>query len=215
MCSAHQLRHPQSADLPRVAAAKPLCLALDVPSELPSGIFHRQGCHLVANPQPGEETTSHVWLHVWEPEAAPEPEAKPSAPHMRKVLIVEDEASIRDSLYQFLVLSGYDVRCACNGEEAEGILGDGFDLLLTDLTLGGMNGYEVARRFKEATPLGKVLVLTGWPLADNASGMVDVVLTKPVPGATVLAEIRRLLEGAMGLAVPAGLVGRTATPAGS
>jgi CheY-like chemotaxis protein len=204
MCSAHQLRQPQSADLPRAAAAEPLCLARDVPPELASDIVHRQGRHLVPNSQPREETTSYVWLHVSEPEAAPEPEAKPPAQYLRRVLVVEDEASIRDSLRQFLVLSGYDTRCACDGEEAEGILGDGFDLLLTDLTLGGMNGYEVARRFKEATPLGKILLLTGWPLADNASGMVDVVLTKPVSGRTVLAEVKRLLEGPMGSPAPLG-----------
>jgi len=112
-----------------------------------------------------------------------------------RVLLVDDETVILNCLRQFLEFDGYEVRCASSGEAALALVGEGFDLLVTDLALGGVNGYEVAQRFREANPGGKVALLTGWSRNDTHGEAVDLVLTKPLRSADLLAALRELRGG--------------------
>lgn len=108
-------------------------------------------------------------------------------PRPLRVLLVDDEMNLRNLLRQVLELGGYEVVCARSGEAALQTLDQPLDLLLTDIVLGGMSGFEVAARFREANPRGKVVVLSGWRVQAPEQELVDLMLSKPL-GCTELLE---------------------------
>jgi DNA-binding NtrC family response regulator len=79
-----------------------------------------------------------------------------------KILVVEDEKAIRLALGGLLRRSGYEVELAENGEQArERLSGGGFDLVLTDLSLGdGASGMDVLAASKQARPEAAVVMIT-------------------------------------------------------
>jgi len=81
---------------------------------------------------------------------------------LARVLVVDDEAAIRLTLEALLRRQSYDVATAANGEEALGwLMQRGFDLVLIDLRLPGMNGLEFARCVQRCQPSAAILFLTG------------------------------------------------------
>lgn len=82
----------------------------------------------------------------------------------RTVLIVDDEASVREFVDRALSLAGYHTTVAGDGPEALAIVAEhgSFDLLVTDLRMPQMMGDELARQLRLADPLLKVLYLTGY-----------------------------------------------------
>lgn len=101
---------------------------------------------------------------------------------MAKVLVIEDDASIRESLRDFLELELHEVHLACHGAEGiahlEASLGD-FQLVLCDLSMPVMNGYEFLAKKLEHQKWRDIptLVLTGEP---NIVGIEEMVLRKPL-----------------------------------
>ncbi len=81
-----------------------------------------------------------------------------------RVLIVDDESSVRTFVDRALRTRGYETRVATTGEEALKLAeADGpFDLLLADLAMPGIRGDELARRLRQAHPGLKILYLTGY-----------------------------------------------------
>ena len=95
-----------------------------------------------------------VLLPAWSPEDA-----------KATVLVVEDERAVRDLVRVALTRAGYRVMTARDGEEAltRAAAHDGpIDLLLTDVVMPGLNGREVARRFRDARPSSRVLFMSGY-----------------------------------------------------
>jgi two-component system cell cycle sensor histidine kinase/response regulator CckA len=88
---------------------------------------------------------------------------KPAARALR-VLVVDDEETIRRFVERVLRDAGYDIVLASSGKEAlAATQGHGpFDLLLTDLMMPEMTGDELARQMRQAEPKLKVLYLTGF-----------------------------------------------------
>jgi PAS domain S-box-containing protein len=82
----------------------------------------------------------------------------------RKVLIVDDEENIRDILGEMLSGAGYEVVLAQDGAEALHLLhaDEGIFIVLTDLSLPGMNGFEVAEEAKRIRPHVRIGLVTGW-----------------------------------------------------
>jgi len=127
-------------------------------------------------------------------ETTPEPagELGPAA-GARRVLVVEDEASLLEMLTLMLRTLGYDVRTACDAPEAMRLFAaEPFDLVLTDYGLPGAPGTDVARQCKAQRPGTKVILATGWG-AEVARGEADLVLTKPFAARQLAAAIRELL----------------------
>ncbi|HZS47450.1 MAG TPA: GAF domain-containing protein [Blastocatellia bacterium] len=100
------------------------------------------------------------------------------------ILVVDDELSVRELLADTLESANYTVLCSGSGEEAIEIAKTKKpDLVLTDLGMPGMNGWEVAKTMKLLNPELPVIMITGWgvelePRALQASG-VDLVINKP------------------------------------
>jgi heterodisulfide reductase subunit A len=86
-----------------------------------------------------------------------------------RILVVDDETIVRDSLKDWLEDDGFSVDTASSGEEALERLGqEGFDLLLVDIKMPGMDGVEVLRRAKESVPEMPVIMITAYATVDTA-----------------------------------------------
>lgn len=118
---------------------------------------------------------------------------------MEKILIVDDEPSLREVLSIMLKRAGYAVTSASDGEEAiEHLHKDIFDLVITDLRMPKVDGMEVLKAVKSASPETVVLVITAFATADSAveamkHGAYDY-LTKPFQVDEVQLIIRNALE---------------------
>lgn len=115
------------------------------------------------------------------------------------ILIVDDEAPIREILGQMLAQSGFRVSEAATATEAQQLAErDAPDLLISDLQLEESDGLAMISRLKGSRPALPVILLTGVLFDDDVvrttlSQIVSVYLPKTTPLAKVLAEIRRLL----------------------
>jgi PAS domain S-box-containing protein len=110
-----------------------------------------------------------------------------AAPPPRRILVVDDSADAADSLAMMLRLDGHDVRVARDGPRAlELAAADPPDVALLDIGMPGMDGYEVARRFRADPALRDVLLVavTGWGQEDDRrrtrEAGFDHHLVKPV-----------------------------------
>jgi DNA-binding NtrC family response regulator len=108
---------------------------------------------------------------------------------MHKILVVEDEKNIRESLEASLS-DGYDIKTASNAEDAlEFIKSDVFELLITDIRLPGMDGISLMRKFKEAYPQCPVIVITAFSSIQNAVEAMKAGANEYVPKPFSLEEI--------------------------
>ncbi|MDO9117534.1 MAG: sigma-54 dependent transcriptional regulator [Nitrospira sp.] len=118
---------------------------------------------------------------------------------MEKILVVDDEQSLREVLSIMLKRAGYAVTAVSDGEEAiEQVQKEIFDLVITDLRMPKVDGMEVLRAVKSASPETVVLIITAFATADSAveamkQGAYDY-LTKPFQVDEVQLIIRNALE---------------------
>jgi two-component system, OmpR family, response regulator len=117
------------------------------------------------------------------------------------VLLVEDDASLSDGIAQTLLGAGHAVDARATGVEAlEATRHAHFDLVLLDIGLPGIDGYEVLRRLRTAEDLTPVLVLTARDqIGDRVHGLdlgADDYLAKPFAMAELDARVRALLRRA-------------------
>ena len=117
------------------------------------------------------------------------------------VLVVEDYQDAREMYAAYLQFSGYEVAEAGNGVEAvEKTLALLPDIVLMDLALPRMDGWEATRRLKndERTRHIPIVALTGHALAGHADGAreagCDAFVTKPCLPDALVTEIKRLLD---------------------
>ena len=100
------------------------------------------------------------------------------------ILIVDDEDSVRDSLYNWFIDDGYRVECAENAKKALAMLNEKeFDIVLADIKMPGMDGMEMHRRIRALPRVPLVIIMTAFASVDTAvqalkEGAFDYV-TKP------------------------------------
>lgn len=115
-----------------------------------------------------------------------------------RVLVIEDEAAVREALAEVLGQHGHVALAAADGEEGLAIVHrEAVDVVIADLALPGRSGLEVARAVKRIRPGTPVILVTAWPgrldaTAVEASG-VERVLEKPTDAAQVVEAVEALL----------------------
>lgn len=116
-----------------------------------------------------------------------------------KLLIVEDDPQMRQGLSDILTEEGYKVSSVSSGKEAiENIKKNGFDVVVTDIVMPGMDGMEVLKEAKRLEPQIHVVMITAFATIENAveamkRGASDYI-AKPFKIAEVQVAIRRVLE---------------------
>jgi CheY-like chemotaxis protein len=117
-----------------------------------------------------------------------------AAPPRPRVLIIDDDALMLDTLRGLLGPAGYDVETASSGEEGiDRYRRERFDCVVTDARMRGVSGLIVCRAIKDHDPAAHVVLLTGVehdPEEMRAAG-VDRVLLKPTRRAQILEAVRR------------------------
>ena len=117
----------------------------------------------------------------------------------QKILVIDDEEGIREVLGTTLNDEGHQVILAESGRK--GLVKfkqSNFDLILTDLGMPEMSGWELAKKTKEIDPGVPVGLITGWPITITKEKMkergIDFILSKPFDCAKILKEVNALLK---------------------
>ena len=114
-----------------------------------------------------------------------------------RVLVVEDDDDLREIVCEVLEGAGYEAKAACGGEEALGVLEDPErpDIILLDLTMPGMSGFELRERLLRIPELRSIptIVMTASRAFDPATLSPAGVLLKPLDVSQLLEAIDRVL----------------------
>jgi two-component system, OmpR family, alkaline phosphatase synthesis response regulator PhoP len=116
-----------------------------------------------------------------------------------KILVVEDDPAIRLGIEKNLAFEGYDVVTAKDGESGlEAAFSERPDLIVLDLMLPGVNGYEICRQVRKHDPSVAILILSAKGMeGDKVLGLdvgADDYVSKPFGVKEVLARVRALLR---------------------
>jgi DNA-binding NtrC family response regulator len=119
----------------------------------------------------------------------------PGSEAEQRILIIDDEAAIRESLETLLSLEGYAVETAADGTQGlVRIDTRSYDLVLLDLALPGQNGLEILARIRERQPQLPVIMITAYGTVDNVvdamRGGAQNFVQKPWDNEKLLADIR-------------------------
>ena len=124
--------------------------------------------------------------------------AQPSRQTGIRILLAEDDDSLRGFLERALARAGYVVLSFSNGQDAyDRLLEEPFTLLLTDIVMPRMDGIELARRAGEIDPNLKIMFITGFAAVtlntENGAPSDAKVLSKPFHLKDLVDEVDRLL----------------------
>ena len=116
---------------------------------------------------------------------------------MTRILLAEDEDSLRGFLARALERAGFEVRACPDGETAVDALDESWDLLLTDIVMPGMDGIEVARLAAARHPGLRIMFITGFAAvalaAEEAAPAGAKVLSKPIHLREIVSEVERMI----------------------
>ncbi|MDX6485628.1 MAG: hypothetical protein QOF43_781, partial [Gaiellaceae bacterium] len=143
---------------------------------------------------------------VHEPAVEPEPALnEPAAAATGRVLLTDDDELVRRVTTEMLRRAGYDVISVASGEEALAVLraDHGFDALVTDVSMTGMDGRTLSLRARESQPSLPVLFISGYPAevlsGDRMIAEGDEVLTKPFTAADLAERVELVRNHVAGL----------------
>jgi CheY-like chemotaxis protein len=178
-------------------STKPLGKGTGLGLSMVHGLARQLGGSLELASEVGHGTQATLWLPaVPQRPAAPTPAlVDPAQSRPATILVVDDDALIGMSTADMLQDLGHTVVCAESGSQALEILASGapIDLLLTDQTMPGMTGVELARIVRGERPDIPILLATGY--AELPAGQTPSLprLSKPYRQAELQAEIAKLL----------------------
>ena len=159
------------------------------------GIVTQNGGQIAIESSPTAGTTVSITLPRIDGEATVHLRAPAAVGGTERLLLVEDEESLRFVTERILSEHGYEVVTASNGVEALAIfdrLGGAIDLVITDVVMPLMRGDELGQRMLERQPSVRLLLMSGYAPSNVAPP--GRVLEKPVSEADLLREIRDALD---------------------
>jgi DNA-binding response OmpR family regulator len=113
------------------------------------------------------------------------------------ILVADDDPDLRETITANLAEPGYKVLAACDGYEALRLLADNWvNVLITDIRMPGINGFELARQAKVMRPQIHIIYFSGYTTQGREDGglVYGPVLQKPLRMTEVLAELNRSLR---------------------
>lgn len=119
---------------------------------------------------------------------------------MPRILLAEDDDSLRGFLARALERAGYEVTSCADGDEAAARLEEDWDLLLTDIVMPGLDGIEVARLAAARQPGLRIMFITGFAAVALAAGdqapAGAKVLSKPIHLREIVTEVEKMMAAA-------------------
>lgn len=165
------------------------------------GIVQQNRGHIRVDSAPGQGATFYIYLPRHCANARQEPaQGQPVLETSRKgvILVVDDDAMVRDIMARILSANGYSVLQASNGAQALERFatdGDRIDLVITDLTMPIIGGTELVRLLRERDHMPKVVFVSGDPHAHAAADPASsVLLAKPFSSEQLMDVVHRVLE---------------------
>jgi two-component system, cell cycle sensor histidine kinase and response regulator CckA len=165
------------------------------------GIIRQSGGQITVYSQVGCGTIFEIYLpRVTEGTPQPEPATLAPPKGSETVLLVDDEEGVRKLVCAILTSNGYSVIEAGNGQSALAAYeknGHKVDMVLTDVVMPQMDGFELVKRLAEKNPGVKILFMSGY--RDNPVGGADdkptrPFLHKPFTPDVLLAKVREILD---------------------
>lgn len=154
--------------------------------------------------EPGSGTSFNVYFRVSQTD-----KKKSDSPELtegdvsgsERILFVDDDSAILEMSEQLLELMGYQVTLASSGQEAMDLIHnrcDSFDMVITDMTMPGMNGIELAQEIKKICPDLPIILCSGYTDVVEEDNVPDTgigaFITKPMGRNELSETIRRLLD---------------------
>ncbi len=136
---------------------------------------------------------------------------------MARILVVEDDPSVRSFMEKYLARNGFEVTAAETGEAAyEVISKEEMDLIILDLMLPGDDGLEITRKIRRTSDVPIIMVTARSDVVDRVVGLevgADDYLPKPFEARELLARVRSVLRRTTGPEAPAEAPPPQETPA--
>ena len=118
---------------------------------------------------------------------------------MKKILIIDDEKSIRNTFKIFIENAGYLTATSPSADDAyDKILKGDYDLIITDCIMPKTSGLELLRNLRNANILTPVIIMTGEPTSENQALAFEIkasaYLAKPIGKSTLLETVENILS---------------------
>jgi CheY-like chemotaxis protein len=160
--------------------------------------------HIALESAPGQGATFRLYLSQVD-DPLPAMALPVSVPRVgsETVMLVEDDDGVRQLATRFLLEHGYTVLAAPDGFQAlesAGAHPGRIDLLLTDVVMPGLTGWQLARQFAERRPEARVLYMTGY--AEMPDVLDAPVLQKPFTAFSLLQAVREVLDRVESVSTP-------------
>jgi CheY-like chemotaxis protein len=164
------------------------------------GIVKRFGGEIEVESKVGQGTAFTITLPIGEDEKEEAVDSQPIKKGRRaRILVIDDDEFVRSVLSRTLAQADHQVTLAEDGGKGVQLFKEGeFDVVLTDLGMPGMSGWEVCRMIKEISPHTPVGMITGWGAERDQSKMeeygLDFFISKPFDLAEILNVVAETME---------------------
>ncbi|MBT6564522.1 MAG: response regulator [Candidatus Scalindua sp.] len=163
------------------------------------GVIMRHGGKIEVESEEGKGTTFNLSLpirrDIVQKIVPPEPDRRAAVRKLR-ILVVDDNEDVCEIMYGVLARGGHDVKTVDDGVEAIALAGkEKYDLVLCDLLMPKIHGYEVIKAIMKLDKIPKIGIMTGWneklkPIGEDFK--VDFILKKPFKHAELAKHINEL-----------------------